>query len=379
MPLSVGLNAGILRAPRTGIGHYLAELFGALSAQGTLDLQLFNGWGWQRELPAAPMPGYSRWSGLVKRLPGAYPLRRVIEQRRFAAGLRRQPVALYHEPSLWPLEFDGPMVLTLHDLTHVRYPETQPRDRLAEIERQAARGVQRARRVLVDSHFIADEVRAYYGLAQEQVVVAPLGCAARFHPREPAALREPLQALGVAPGGYLLCVGTLEPRKNLALALRAYERLPASLRARFPLLIVGMAGWRRDSFAAALNQALAGGQVRVLGYQDDRTLAQLVAGARLLLFPSLYEGFGLPVLEAMASGTPVVLTASAALPEVAGGAGTYIDPFDEVACAEALRGLIEDEQQWQRLRTAGLQRAAQFSWQRCAAITAGVYREVMES
>lgn len=380
MPLSVGLNAGILRAPRTGIGNYLTELALALSRHEDLRLSLFTGWRWQAELPDSSLPGYSRWSGLVKKaLPGAYRVRRLLEQQRFDRGLRQRPIDLYHEPSLWPLRFDGPMVMTVHDLTHVHYPQTQPKDRLREIERHVARGIAQARRILVDSRFVAEEVCRHYGVPTSRVVVAPLGCAARFYPREHAALQAPLAGFDVRPGGYLLCVGTLEPRKNLPLALRAYGRLPASLRARFPLLIAGMPGWHLDELDGVLPAARADGQVRLLGYQEDETLARLVAGARLLLFPSRYEGFGLPVLEAMNSGTPVVLSSASSLPEVAGEAGLYFAADDEAGCAEAIRRLLEDEHEWQSRRAAGLRRATEFSWQRCAAITAGVYRQAMES
>ncbi|MBX9915189.1 MAG: glycosyltransferase family 4 protein, partial [Pseudomonadaceae bacterium] len=260
----------------------------------------------------------------------------------------------------------------------VHFPETQPADRLLEIERHAARSVERAQRILVDSQFICDEVCRHYGVPAERVVVAPLGCAARFHPRMAAQLAAPLQALDLQPGRYLLCVGTLEPRKNLQLALHAYELLPAALRAQYPLVIVGMPGWRPEQLAAPLQRALATGQVRLLGYQSDTLLAELLAGARLLLFPSLYEGFGLPVLEAMASGTPVILSHGSALPEVAGAAGTYIDPQEERGCAEAILGLIDDQAEWQRRREAGLQRAEVFSWGRCAAVTASVYKQVLE-
>ncbi|MET1079405.1 MAG: glycosyltransferase family 1 protein [Pseudomonas sp.] len=378
MSLSVALNASILRAPRTGIGQYLVELVEALTSTAEYELKLFNGWRWLDELPAASLPGYSRWASLARRyVPNAYRVRRWTEQRRFDRAVAAQPVALYHEPSLWPLEFEGPMVMTLHDLTHVHYPETQPRDRLREIERHAGRAVQRAQRILVDSQFIAGELCDYYGLTPERVVVAPLGCAARFHPRDSAILREPLQALGLEPDGYLLCVGTLEPRKNLGVALRAYRGLPAALRARFPLLIVGMAGWHPDRLAPELAEALRSGQVRLLGYQEDEMLARLLAGARVLLFPSLYEGFGLPVLEAMASGTPVVVGNCPALAEVAGTAGAYADCHDPRAYGLAVQRLLEDPAEWQARRDAGLRRAADFSWARCAQITAGVYRQAV--
>lgn len=378
MSISVALNTSILRAPRTGIGQYLVGLTQALSVDPEFDLTLFNGWSWQSELPAAALPGYSMASSLIKRwVPNAYALRRQIEQRRFTRGSKEADI--YHDPSLWPFEFDGPMVMTLHDLTHVHFPETQPQDRLLEIQRHAGRSVERAQRILVDSDFIGGEVCRHYGVKAERIAVAPLGYAQRFHPRSSEQLMAPLQALNLQPGEYLLCVGTLEPRKNLQLALRAYERLSAAIRARYPLVVVGMAGWRAEQLTAQLQRAVAGGQVRLLGYQNDRTVAELLAGARLLVFPSLYEGFGLPVLEAMASGTPVVLTRSSALPEVAGSAGTYIDVQDERDCANAVQRLIDDQAYWQQQRNAGLKRAQAFSWQRCAQITADVYRQVMES
>lgn len=377
--MRIALNASILRAPRTGIGHYVAELATALQADSDIELELFDGWHWRRDVPAAAQPGYSRLSALVKRLPNAYALRRHLQQARFEQGGRRLRPALYHEPSLWPFEFDGPMLMTLHDLTHVHYPHTQPADRLREIERQVVRGLERASRILTDSQFIADEVSLHYGVSPEKLVVAPLGHAPRFHPRSQEQLASTLQSFGLQARRYLICVGTLEPRKNLQLGIEGYLALPEALRRCYPLLIAGMPGWGREQMQASLQRALASGQVRLLGYQPDETLAGLLAGARLLLFPSLYEGFGLPVLEAMASGTPVVLSRRASLPEVAGAAGLYIDPEDPQGCTEALQQLIEDESDWQVRHELGLAQAKNFTWTRCAQITASVYQQLMDT
>ena len=378
--MRVALNASILRSPRTGIGQYVSELVHALQTHPDLELTLFNGWGQWAVPPTAALPGYSAWSGWIKRLvPGAYPLRRGIEQWRFRRLTAALHTDLYHDPSLWPLEYDGPMVMTLHDLTHVHYPHTQPKDRLRQMERHVSRSVERAARILVDSHFIAGEVISHFGISSERVRVAPLSYAQRFHPRSRDELLRTLQVLGLESGRYLLCVGTLEPRKNLPLVLRAYGRLPAAMREAFPLILVGMPGWRREQLDEPLQQMLASGQVRLLGYQPDETLAELLAGARLLVFPSLYEGFGLPVLEAMASGTPVILSRASALTEVAGVAGLKVDAEDDIACAQALQCLIEDQALWQQQREAGLVRAQAFSWEHCARITAETYREALRS
>lgn len=378
MPTSVAFNAGILRAPRTGIGQYVAELCRALQARGDLRLEIFNGWSWQCDLPLATMPGYAPASQLVKRLlPNAYTWRRRIEQHRFSTGAGKLKPALYHEPSLWPFDFEGPSIMTLHDLTHVHFPHTQPPDRLREIEKHIHRSIERCTRILVDSRFIAGEVRGYYGVPEHKLVVAPLGCAARFHPRTVGELSTTLRTFGITHRQYLLCVGTLEPRKNLALAIRGYLALPRALRERYPMLLAGLPGWQQEQMGEAFQHAVRAKHIRLLGYVDDITLAELLAGARLLLYPSLYEGFGLPVLESMASGTPVITSFAASLPEVAGDAGTYIAPHDEVECEAALRWLLEDDVEWHLKRQAGLKQAAQFSWQRCAQITAETYFDLL--
>lgn len=374
--MRVALNVGILQAPRTGIGEYCLQLGQHLRRERLAELALFDGWQWREDFPQAALAGYASWSRLAKSLlPGAYAWRRLIQQRRFNRGAQRAAVQLYHEPSLWPLQFDGPTVMTLHDLTHVHYPHTQPRDRLREMERRLPAGLEQAARVLVDSQFVADEAAHYYGIATSRLQVAPLGYARRFHPRGDEVLWQALRPFEVLPRGYFLCVGTLEPRKNLQQALSAFFGLPPALRVNFPLLLVGMSGWRGEDWAGALRRALDSGQVRMLGYQDDESVARLLAGAKALLFPSRYEGFGLPVLEAMASGTPVIACDTPAVVEVAGEAALYAPVEDVEGYRQAMFQLLDDPVLWERQRALGLLRAQQFSWARCARITAAVYRE----
>jgi alpha-1,3-rhamnosyl/mannosyltransferase len=231
--------------------------------------------------------------------------------------------------------------------------------------------------VLTDSEFVAAEVRRHFALPDERVLVAPLGYAPRFRPRKDPELATTLALFGLSAGQYLICVGTLEPRKNLQLALRAHALVPAALRARLPLVIVGMPGWRCEGLDETLDAAVNAGSVKVLGYQSDEVLAELLAGAKALLFPSLYEGFGLPVLEAMASGVPVLLTRTSSLPEVAGEAGIYVDAHDAQEMCSAIQELVEGPSLSQRCRLLGLERAREFSWQRCARITSEAYRKAV--
>ncbi|HWW08046.1 glycosyltransferase family 1 protein [Collimonas sp.] len=376
MKLTIALNSRILLAPRTGIGNYVAELAQALQQDPDLGMHFFYGSRWRDALASVPMPGYSRWAGIAKRLPAAYSLRRIFEQKYFNRGVHKLRPDVYHEPSLWPLDFDGPTVMTVHDLTHIHYPQTQPKDRLKEIERRLPSALTRVSRILVDSEFIGHEIKQHFGLPAQKVVVAPLACSAIFQPRLEQQLAVRLNKLGLNYRGFILSVGTLEPRKNLLLTLRAHARLPPLLRTRFPLLVVGMPGWQTEQLSGELSQAVSSGHVRVAGYLDQADLACVTAAAKIMVFPSLYEGFGLPVLEAMASGTPVIASDRASLPEVAAAAAAYVDPQDETGLTEQMRRLIEDDRAWMARRIAGLERSVQFSWKKCAAITAEVYRQV---
>ncbi|MOA25446.1 D-inositol 3-phosphate glycosyltransferase [compost metagenome] len=181
------------------------------------------------------------------------------------------------------------------------------------------------------------------------------------------------------PGGYSLYVGTIEPRKNIETLLDAYERLPLALRRRWPLILTGYKGWRSEEIHGRIEDAQRAGWARYLGFVPGEDLPLLFAGARLFAFPSLYEGFGLPVLEALSSGVPVVCSNSSSLPEVAGEAALMSEPLDvETLTANLQRGLEDDA--WRTMAIAsGLRHAATFSWERCARQTIEVYRKVVGS
>jgi alpha-1,3-rhamnosyl/mannosyltransferase len=177
--------------------------------------------------------------------------------------------------------------------------------------------------------------------------------------------------------GYLLCVGTLEPRKNLVRTVRAYSSLPPGLRRRFPLVVVGAIGWHESSIVAELEPLARSGEARVLSYVDEDALTLLYAGARGVLYPSLYEGFGLPIAEAMASGTAALTSNVGCMKELAEGAALLVDPTDTEGMAQTLQRLIEDDAERARMRAAGLERVRELTWQRCAELTLQVYRQVL--
>jgi alpha-1,3-rhamnosyl/mannosyltransferase len=239
------------------------------------------------------------------------------------------------------------------------------------------RALARCAHVITDAESVRREIIDTYAVAPERVTAVPLAARAIFRPATEAACAGAIGRHDLAWRHYFLCVGTLEPRKNLQLAVKAYAGLPPALRNRFPLAIVGMKGWLTSNLEKVLAPLAASGHVRMIGYVDDDELALLVAAARTLIYPSLYEGFGLPPLEAMASGTPVVTSNVSSLPEVVGDAGIQVGPDDIQALREAMGKLAEDDSAWEALRSAGLARASQFSWTRCALETLAIYRQVL--
>ena len=185
-----------------------------------------------------------------------------------------------------------------------------------------------------------------------------------------------MQPLGLVAGQYCLFVGTVEPRKNVERLVQAYELLPLELRRDCPLVVAGSKGWNSEAIHARMAKAQAEGWLRYMSFVDQRWLPSLYSGARLMAYPSLYEGFGLPIVEAMASGTPVLTSNVSCMPEVAAGAARLVNPIDVEEMSHALAQCLTDEAWQAEAREKGLARAAVLSWDRCTEETVAVYRQL---
>jgi alpha-1,3-rhamnosyl/mannosyltransferase len=199
---------------------------------------------------------------------------------------------------------------------------------------------------------------------------------AEFFDAGPSAAAAARDALGLPPN-YLLFVGTVEPRKNVATLLRAYCDLPAALRRRCPLVLAGGWGWKAGDISEFVRTEAAAKNVIHIGYTDDRQLPGLYAGARALVFPSHYEGFGLPPLEMLATGGAVLCSTAAAVREVVDNHGHFVEPLDVAGWRDALARAIQKDDWLAAIRSGGRERAAAFSWRRCAAETTSVYRSLL--
>lgn len=359
MPIAVGFDFTHARLNRTGLGRYPSELAPALRARGVRLI----------ELSAVREPA----SSTARRV--AQGLRR--EGLYYPAGLAREAARkgaqVLHVPTPAPVRGGRlPLIVTVQDLLPLRLPHLFTRETRAHT-RLYLPFVRRATRIITPSAYTRAEVIELLGLTEDRVVAIPLGCAERFVSR--AVDREALRRDHGIEGPYVLCVGTLEPRKNLTSVLGAFRRVSAAV-PDVELVIAGGRGWRNEAFERALGREGAR-RLRLTGFVPDERLVELYAGAACFLYPSLGEGFGLPPLEAMACGAPVVASDRPALDEVCGDAALIAPPQDVDALAAHVVAVLSDGALAERMRKAGIARAGRFTWPAAAAATEQVYREAL--
>ncbi len=393
--LRIAMNATSLLSPLTGIGQYTYQLSRALGRRDTR-LSYFYGPVWsERLLESEADVNAARDAGSrmgpatrkamvgVKRLvksvvPRPYDVARFLQQRWFSRGLRSREIDVYHDPNFIPFRFEGPTVITIHDLSVLTLPHMHPKDRVKAIGGRLQWAVEEADAIITVSEFVREEVTEILGVPADKVTAIHNGVDTVFQPKDASQTDASLSRFGLRHEGYVLAVGTLEPRKNLARLCRAYRALPEAVRQEYPLVLAGMKGWGDADFARDLAALEKEGSLVTPGYLPSDDLRNLYAGAALFVYPSVYEGFGLPVAEAMASGTPVITSNVSSLPEVAGDAACLVDPLDIDDIASALDRLLTDDAMRQRLAKAGLERARQFTWDATARDTLAVYERARQ-
>ncbi|MHB8781575.1 MAG: glycosyltransferase family 4 protein [Candidatus Geothermincolia bacterium] len=366
---------------KTGIGHYTSNLIRALKIeQPSLEITAFTvslraGHRLKRRmagLPATPR-GFNLPANLL--YYRVWPRIKLLPLETLAGEVDVFHATNYQAPALRK----AALVSTVHDINFLRYPELQSKG-ILRFTQSLPGLLARSAAVLADSHFTAGELAELTGADMEKVRVVYPGLDERFRRPGAEAIERALREMGMN-SPYIAYVGNMHPRKNLPVLLRAF----ASLVSRVPhhLAVIGGGGLGRQNdqeyvkLAAEVERLGIRDRVRFTGYVPDEQLPALLSGAELLVLPSLYEGFGLPALEAMACGVPVIVSRRASLPEVVGDAGIYIeDPEDEREVAERVLSLIESPQRRLELAALGLKRASLFSWPEAARRVLDVYREV---
>ena len=378
--LSVLIGADSLASRRSGVGRMTLEIARAARASAAIDqlgLLLSHGLAGAdaldhlddpiaspRAVQVVPIP----WKVAIGRVPGVQTLRRIkhgglnrkVKQMARSCGGR----LVYHEPNMITRPVGLPTVVTMNDLSWHHEPSWHPAERLHWIDRNLRSTLKQATRFVAISQFTKDAVVRDLGIDAKRIDVVPLAPAQEFQPVSAEQAAAALARYDLADHGYVFSISTIEPRKNFDRLLAAHLRLPPALRRRAPLVIAGGKGWGSVLSRPEADAAIRDGTVRLLGHVSDSDLVALCSRAAVFAYVSLYEGFGLPVVEAMATGSPVVASSTTAVGELAAGAALLVDPLDETAISEALRCLIEDTKLAEDLRQSGLARAAEYSWQR---------------
>lgn len=380
--MKVILSVEPIRFPLTGIGRYTWELARQLQESTEIsDLRFFAGRCFLSGLPDADgQAGNShilkRWVQQSHLASEAYRLLMPVLK---AQALRGAEEYLYHGPNFFLPPFAGKRVATFHDLSPFIWTKCNTPQRIRYTQKELLKTIRCADALITDSEYTRQELATYFSWPLERIHAVPLASSGQFYPRSVDELQPVLKRYGLQSCGYTLFVGTIEPRKNIIALLDAYARLSYAMRKRWPLVLSGYQGWRSEDIHERIQQAEREGWVRYLGFTPAEELPLLFAGARLFAFPSLYEGFGLPVLEAMASGVPVVCSDSSSLPEVVGKVGLMCAPQDIDTLTDLLQRGLENEEWRQAAVIAGIRRAADFSWHRCASQTISVYSSIVDT
>lgn len=377
--MKILLNGLPIVYPISGVGQYTLQLDKALRALlGDGKIFLFgknvpgdtHGY-YDHENPIFVNRVQHHIKNYLRDAPGLRTLVYIWRNRQFRAYVQKVRPSLYHETNYTPFSFEeGPTIVTLYDLSFVRHPEWHPVDRVKYFEKYCLKQLTKVDAIITISDFSKKEIIDLLGVNPSNIYVTPLGVDRSFTPGG--------KQMGSLPKEYILFLGNLEPRKNLMTLLEAYRSLPSNLRDRSPLVIAGASGWETHELKNVLRLFKQNGNPILPGYIPQGLLPDLYRGASLLVYPSFYEGFGLPVLEAMASGVPVITSNITSLPEVVGDAGILINPYDAEELKEAMIKVLEDPKIRKELSKNGQERAKLFSWEKCAHGTLAVYQKVLE-
>ncbi|APA89353.1 glycosyltransferase family 4 protein [Paraburkholderia sprentiae WSM5005] len=358
-----------IRPPLTGIGRYAWELANHYQGEpcDVETVRFLSGDRWISSLddlliePGKKKPLQRRFKWLTT----------LGRQQRVRKLIRHH---VCHSPNYFLPGVVERGIATVHDLSVFKFPETHPVERIVQFERNFASTLQRAVHLITDSAATRQEVATFFGWPLDKITAIGLGVRADFHPREPGEMGA-LAQWNLEPFRYALCVSTLEPRKRIDCLLDAYGSLPIALRRQYPLVIAGGKGWLNDALLIQIEKGQQEGWVLYLGYVPEESLPVLYAGSKAFLYPSIYEGFGLPVLEAIASGVPTLAMNCSSLPEAGSGAAWLVEPGDHDALREGIQRVLCDEKWRKSAISKGLSAARQQTWSRCANATIDVYRK----
>ena len=382
--MKVILNGLAALKPKTGVGHHVANLGTALQAHYPQDcFTLYPGTAVSDSIrrinrPSAPGTGNasSGWRNQLRAF--AKSAAKAASQLHFRAYTSTFGFDLYHEPNFVPFATDLPTIVTVHDLSVLRFPQWHPIDRVRMHERYFRTALIKAAHVIVVSDAIRTEVIQQFNIPSDHITTVYNGIHPAFQLPNLEMIAKTRATFGL-PQQFFLCVGTIEPRKNLLTVMQAFTQLPDSIREACPLLLAGPWGWKSEAERKFYDDIGRHQGIRQLGYVPETDLPALYGAATALLYPSHYEGFGLPPVEMLATDGTVIASTDAAVREVCGEFAVFIPPTDTDGWRATMLRIATDKEYRDAVKIGGQEHARQFTWDRAAMETMAVYRRVIPS
>ncbi len=381
--MQVVFDINPLYPPRTGIGHYTARLAENLLQDDAFQLigaGLFNsldskmihalikaGYPDQQTNQATPslekqLSAIEVLRNILRSVPLVRSVKQGIANRTNIRIAKQFPDAVFWVPNYICPPVDNPSVVTIHDLSHLRFKEVHPNARIKWLEKGLADSIERATKLIAVSEFTRQEIVNLFGAKEEKIQIVSPGVGPEFFQQYTEDQLNQSRKKYHLPENYLLSVGTLEPRKNLSGLLKAFQQLPKKLRSLYPLVLVGAKGWGHNRLDEDVERLERQGELLRLGYVPQNELPLVYKNATLLAYMSIYEGFGMPIAEAMAAGVPVVCSDISAMPEVAKDTALLANPHAPESIAECLQRLIEEPEFRKKCISSGRIEAKEHTW-----------------
>jgi len=373
------INSTSLLSALTGVGRYTYEIAKRISSEDIgAEIKYYYGYN-SKKLVSHEGENSGETKSLIKTLLKNKLIKKTArEMLRITPMFRLKSFDLYWEPNniLNTGIRTKRTLYTLHDLSVIRFPQWHKKESVQHFNKYIRESVNRADKIITDSAFIRDEIIGEYGLAPEKVRNIPLGFdLSIFHSSPYEGESGKIKSKYTDGREFILFVGSVEPRKNLLNLLKAYNSLPDNVKSEYLLLLAGFSGWENEDIMELINKNKK--YVRYAGYVEYPELGAMYRSASLFAYPSFYEGFGLPPLEAMACSCPVLVSDRASLPEVCGDASVYVDPEDYEAIADGMVKVLSDSALSDKMRGDSLAQADKFSWDKAASEHAECMRELI--
>ncbi len=390
--LSIAVEAKGLAAIRTGIGQYIYQLYRAMETLTNspaiyyqINKHLINSLPNQRVIStgSSSLSYKEKLSKAIDKYATSVAVAKKklamqLYSTSFKQNIQEISPDIIHCTDFFSINNNQgiPEVISVYDLSCFKYPETHPRARVKFFNEYLPLSLEKAQHILTISEFSKREIIDYFAINPEKITVAYCGVPSGFQSYSEQQSDTVLKQYSLRYKKYFLYVGTIEPRKNLELLLDIFQQLPTAIQADYKLVIIGTFGWKYERFLQQARTLLARQQLIMPGYVKDNELQHLMAGAHCFLYPSWYEGFGIPPLEAMASGTPVITSDRASLPEVVGKAGILLPADDAQQWVQSIVSLVEDPPLYQQYVESGLHRATLFNWTTTAETTLNCFQNL---